>query len=209
MWFRRAFHNSVVLPNGQIFITGGQSYALPFSDAQSILTPEMWTPETGKFVKMTPNRIPRNYHSIALLLTDATVVSCGGGLCDTCSTNHFDCQIYTPPYLLNADGSKKARPAINTISSRNNKPGSTITVTTNAAVTSFSMVRYSATTHTVNTDQRRIPLTPTAAGTNTYKITLGPENTGQVLPGYWMLFAINAEGVPSNAYTFRIQTWAE
>jgi galactose oxidase len=207
MWFSRIFHNSVVLPNGQVFTTGGQTYGNPFSDANSILTPEMWTPATGKFVKMTPNSVPRNYHSVALLLQDATVASGGGGLCGTCSTNHFDIQIYTPPYLLNADGSYKARPAITSVSVRSNFPGDTVTVKTNAGVSSFAMIRYGTVTHTVNTDQRRIPITPTNAGTNTYRVKLGPANVGQVTPGYWMLFAINAAGVPSNAYTIHIKTW--
>jgi hypothetical protein len=69
------------------------------------------------------------------------------------------------------------------------------------------MVRYSATTHTVNTDQRRIPLPFTRTGTNTYRMNLGPANVGQVTPGYWMLFAMNAAGTPSNAYTIRMETW--
>jgi galactose oxidase len=205
MYSPRIFHNSVVLPNGQVFITGGQTIGSPFYDSNSILTPEMWTPSTTKFVQMTPNSIPRNYHSTALLLTDATVVSCGGGLCGTCSTNHFDCQIYTPPYLLNADGSKKARPTISSVSATANAPGDTITVSTDIGCTSFSIIRYGSNTHTVNTDQRRIPLTPTTTGTNTYKITLGPADTGVVTPGYWMLFGISAAGVPSLATTLHIQ----
>lgn len=212
MWFPRIFHNSVALPNGQVFITGGQKFGHPFFDTDSILTPEMWNPDTNAFVRMTPNSIPRNYHSIALLLIDATVISCGGGLCGTndpsatCSGNHFDCQVFTPPYLLNADGSKKARPTITSISARSNKAGATITVKTGGAVKSFAMIRYATTTHTVNTDQRRIPLTPVNAGTNTYKVTLGPANTGQVTPGYWMLFAIDNSGVPSIATTLLMQT---
>jgi galactose oxidase len=204
MWYSRIFHTSVVLPDGNVFITGGQTVGNPFSDANSILTPEMWLPTTGKFVKMLPNSIPRNYHSFSLLLQDATVINGGGGLCGTCSTNHFDAQIYTPQYLLNADGTARTRPVINSISARQNVPGATITVVTNSAVTSFSMIRYGTATHTVNTDQRRIPITPVASGTNTYKVTLGPANSGQVIPGYWMLFALNSAGTPSKAITVLI-----
>lgn len=57
------------------------------------------------------------------------------------------------------------------------------------------MIRYGSATHTVNTDQRRVPLTETASGL-TYTIKL-PSDPGVLLPGYWMLFAINAAGVPS------------
>lgn len=206
MWYARIFHNSVVLPDGKVFITGGQTLGKPFYEDGSILTPEMWYPATNAFVRMTPNRTPRNYHSIALLLQDATVINCGSGLCTDCSTNHFDCQIFTPPYLLNADGSLKARIAITGVP-RSNYPGDTVTVTTNGAAVSFAMIRYSTTTHTVNTDQRRIPLTPTQTATNTYKITLGPAFIGVVTPGYWMLFAIDAAGTPSKAYTIKINNY--
>jgi hypothetical protein len=83
--------------------------------------------------------------------------------------------------------------------------GATITVVTDSAVTKFSMIRYGTATHTVNTDQRQIPITPVAAGTNTYKVTLGPANSGQVIPGYWMLFALNAAGTPSKSITVLIK----
>lgn len=99
----------------------------------------------------------------------------------------------------------KTRPIINSISSRQNKPGAVIKVVTAGPVKSFSLIRHASATHTVNTDQRRIPMTPTAAGTNTYKITLGPADPGVVTPGYWMLFAIDAAGVPSIATTIYIQ----
>ncbi len=38
MTYARAFANSVVLPTGQIFTVGGQTYAVPFSDATADLT---------------------------------------------------------------------------------------------------------------------------------------------------------------------------
>lgn len=204
MWFSRIFHTSVVLPDGKVFIAGGQTTGNPFSDAGSILTPELWLPTTNAFQKMLPNTTPRNYHSFSLLLLDGTVMVGGGGLCGTCSTNHFDAQIYTPQYLLNADGTKRTRPVINSISAWKVAPGTTITVNTNSAVSSFAMIRYGTATHTVNTDQRRIPLAATAAGTNTYKITLGPANSGQVTPGYWMLFALTSSNTPSTATTILI-----
>ena len=100
MTYPRAFANSVVLPNGQVVTMGGQTYAVPFSDANSVLNPELWDPTTGQFTVMAPEAVPRNYHSVAILLPDGTVFSGGGGLCGTCATNHPDGQIFTPPYLL-------------------------------------------------------------------------------------------------------------
>ena len=195
----RSFANSVVLPNGQVFIVGGESYAVPFSDDTSTLIPELWDPATNKFTTMNPMAIPRTYHSIALLLPDATVISAGGGLCSGCNTNHFDGQIFRPPYLFNANGSPATRPKITAISATSVRVGATITVTTDSAITSFSLIRGGSATHTVDTDQRRIPLTPTRAG-NTYTVTV-PGDPGVALPGQWMMFAVNGAGVPSVART--------
>lgn len=195
----RSFANGVVLPNGQVFIVGGESYAVPFSDDTSTLIPEIWDPVTSKFTIMNPMSIPRTYHSIALLLPDGTVISGGGGLCGGCLTNHFDAQIFRPPYLFNTNGSPATRPKITSISATSVKVGATVTVNTDSAVTSFSLIRGGSTTHTVDTDQRRIPLTPIGSAT-TYTVTV-PGDPGIALPGQWMLFAINAAGVPSVART--------
>ena len=81
--------------------------------------------------------------------------------------------------------------------------GSSLTVTTDTAVTTFSLIRYGSTTHTVNTDQRRIPLDAGSSSSNTYNITI-PCDPGVALPGYWMLFALNSAGVPSIAKTLKI-----
>ena len=54
--------------------------------------------------------------------------------------NHPDGQIYTPPYLLNADGSLAVRPGI-TAAPLTALPGSNIAVTTNTTCTAFSMIR--------------------------------------------------------------------
>lgn len=199
MNYARGYHNSVVLPDGKVLIIGGQSFVKQFSDTDSVLATEIWDPATRRFSPTAPITVPRNYHSIAILLPDGRVLAGGGGLCGTCTANHPDVQIYSPGYLFNADGSLRARPAIT------NAPtdlpfGRTITVTTDRPVSAFSLVRYASTTHTVNNDQRRLSLTFRAIGTNTYEIDV-PSNTGYLLPGNWMLFALDGDGTPSVAHT--------
>lgn len=202
MTYARAFGNSIVLPDGTVFVTGGQAYAVPFTDDTAALTPELWNPTTQTFTLLNPMSIPRTYHSVALLLLDATVMNGGGGLCGDCATNHFDAEIFVPPYLLNSDGTRRTQPVINTVSATTIQNGGTLTITTNSAVTSFSLIRLGSSTHTVDTDQRRIPLTPSGSGT-TYTITV-PSDPGVALPGYWMLFAINSAGTPSVAKVVQI-----
>ncbi|KAI9850650.1 MAG: hypothetical protein M1838_005294 [Thelocarpon superellum] len=204
MSYERIFANGVVLPNGHVFITGGQSFGIPFSDNNLDLTPEIWDPDTQLFTPLLSNSIARVYHSVALLMLDGTVFSGGGGLCgETCSTNHFDAQVFTPPYLLNDDGSPATRPAITSVSGSTVAVGGSLTVTTDSSVGAMSLVRYGSTTHTVNTDQRRIPLSLETVGTNKYTFAV-PNDPGVALPGAWMLFALNDDGVPSIAETVQI-----
>jgi galactose oxidase len=146
--------------------------------------------------------VPRNYHSVGLLLPDGRVFSGGGGLCGSCATNHFDGQIFTPPYLLNADGTAASRPVL-TAAPATAAAGSSISVTTDRAVTAFSVVRMGSATHSVDTDQRRLSLTPSATAGTTYTLPL-PADHGVAVPGYYMLFALDSHGVPAVSRTLRI-----
>jgi galactose oxidase len=203
MAYPRAFSNGVALPNGQVFIVGGQTYPVPFSDATAILTPEIWDPLNQTFRQLNPMVTPRVYHSTALLLQDGRVYVGGGGQCGSgCSANHFNTEIFTPPYLLNVNGTAATRPVISAAPATA-ALGSNIAVTTTGPVQSFVMMRLSSTTHTVNNDQRRIPLTPASSSGNTYTLTI-PSNSGTVLQGYYWIFALNAQGVPSVGSTILI-----
>jgi galactose oxidase len=198
----RAFHNSVVLPDGKVVVFGGQNFPVPFSDNTAVLSAEIWDPATEQFSTMAAAAVPRTYHSVALLMPDGRVFIGGGGLCgEGCATNHFDGEIFTPPNLLNADGTAASRPAITTAPATAAN-GAAITVATNRAVQSFAIVRMGTATHSVDTDQRRIALTPTTVAGG-YGLTI-PTDKGVALPGYWMLFAMDANGVPSVAKTIRI-----
>jgi galactose oxidase len=183
-------------------VIGGQTVPVPFSDDGAVLTPELWDPATEKFQKLAAMATPRTYHSVALLLPDGRVLSGGGGLCGDCTTNHPNVEILSPPYLLNADGTAATRP---TISSAPGDAllGTTISVTTNTPVAKFALVRMSSVTHSVNNEQRRVPVTFTVgtAGENLIKI---PSDPGVAVPGYYYLFAMNAAGVPSVAKVIRV-----
>jgi galactose oxidase len=199
---RRAFHNSVVLPDGKVVVFGGQNFPVPFSDNTAVLSAELWDPAIEQFTTMAPAAVPRTYHSVALLMPDGRVFTGGGGLCGTgCATNHFDGEVFTPPNLLNADGTLASRPVITSAPAAAGN-GASITAATNRTVSQFAIVRMGTATHSVDTDQRRIALAPTAVSGG-YRLTI-PADPGVALPGYWMLFAIDAAGVPSVARTIRI-----
>jgi galactose oxidase len=205
MAYARAFASGVVLPSGQVVIVGGQTFPVPFSDDTAVLVPEIWDPETRVFRQLAPMATPRVYHSTAILLPDGRVFAGGGGQCGPgCRANHFDAEILTPPYLSNADGSAAARPVI-TAAPATAALGETLAVSTDAPVMAFSLVRLSSVTHTVNNDQRRVPLEILATiGATSYLMGV-PDDAGVVLPGYYMLFALDPRGVPSVSVTLRIE----
>ena len=65
-------------------------------------------------------------------------------------------------------------------------------------------------THSLDTDQRRIPLTPHLSSSmpsnaTYYQYSLPlPGDPGITLPGIWMLFAVSGAGVPSVSATVRV-----
>jgi hypothetical protein len=69
------------------------------------------------------------------------------------------------------------------------------------------MVRYGEATHSVDNDQRRIPLSIVSSSGDTYQLTI-PRDPGIALPGPYMLFALDSRGTPSVAQTISITSVA-
>lgn len=203
MAFARTLQNSVVLPSGEVVVIGGQAFSRYFSDDASVMVPEIFNPETETWTQHAPMQVPRNYHATAILLNDGRVFSGGGGLCGGCATNHANAEIFTPPYLVNEDGSLKTRPRI-TNAPATASYGNTIRVNADRGATAFVLMRFGSVTHTVNTDQRRVPVSTTRVNANTFAVDI-PSNPGVLTPGNYFLFAMSADGVPSIARTINIQ----
>ncbi|HKE15394.1 MAG TPA: RICIN domain-containing protein [Kofleriaceae bacterium] len=203
--FARTYQNSVALPDGRVFVAGGQAVGAPFSDAQSVLAGEIWSEAANGFTTVASAAVPRNYHSIALLLPDARVLVGGGGLCGAgCEANHPDLEFYSPGYLFDPSGQPAVRPVI-TAAPTTARYNTTISVTTSAAVASFVFIRMGSVTHTVNNDQRRVPAVITGQVGTTYTVAT-PANSGVAPPGFYMLFAIDSSGVPSVAKILRVRS---
>ncbi|CAG8299042.1 unnamed protein product [Penicillium olsonii] len=200
MHFERVFHTSVVLPDGTVFIAGGQAYGVAFNEENVRFVPEIYDPKTDTFHKMQQNNMVRVYHTVSILLPDARVLNAGGGLCGNCTANHYDGQLFTPPYLLTASGQPKPRPEILGGLKNRVTVGDTLRFKTSTYIQSASLIRLGTATHTVNTDQRRIPLDvwPTSFFRNNWKVSL-PSDSGILIPGYWMLFVMDRDGTPSIA----------
>lgn len=213
MAYPRGFANAVVLPDGTVVVTGGQNASIVFTDTDAVLFPERFAPATQTWTTLAPEAVPRNYHSVSLLLPDARVFSGGGGLCyvatlgaeRTCddAVDHLDGQIFSPPYLYAADGALATRPELVDVSATNVTVGDQLQVTVDQADAQLVLIRIGSATHSVNSDQRRIPLDNVAVQGDVYTATL-PSDSGILIPGFYYLFAVSAGGVPSIARTLQI-----
>ncbi len=119
MAFGRRQHNLTVLADGSVLATGGNSSGAGLVDLNAGVYPaEQWNPATGQWRTLAPMQITRQYHSTALLLADGRVLSSGGGICGTCDQVGYlakNAEIFSPPYLFQADGTLAPRPAIEAV----------------------------------------------------------------------------------------------
>src|SRR5262245_50492234 len=199
MTFPRTYANAVVLPTGQILVVGGQTIGVAFSNDNAVLIPELWDPVTERFTQLAPMQTPLVYHSVALLLSDGRVFAGGGGQCGDCAVNHPDAELVSPPNLFAPDGTLATRPEITDAPSAGTL-GQTITVTATENLSSFALIRLSIVTHSTNNDQRRIPLGIQSQPSAGQYVLAIPADPGTVPLGYYILFAIDANGVPSQGW---------
>jgi galactose oxidase len=213
MAFPRAFSNAVVLPDATVLVTGGQRKALVFTNTDGILVPELFNPKTKTWTQLAPYAVPRNYHSISILLPDSRVFIGGGGLCyvnkirgstQKCdkSVDHLDGEYFEPPFLFNADGSYAKRPVISGLTTQPVKAGGSLRFRA-TDLASVALVRMGSVTHSVNSDQRRVPLSDVKRSGDDYVVAL-PKDSGILLPGFYYLFVMSATGTPSMGMTVQV-----
>lgn len=113
----RAWSNLTDLADGTVLLTGGSNGLGPSGQgnvATETNNAEIWDPATGQWTNDASAAIGRFYHSNTLLLPDGTVLSTGGGAPGPLT--NLNSEIYTPGYLLNADGTLRTdRPVITSV----------------------------------------------------------------------------------------------
>ena len=209
MAFGRRQHNLTVLADGSVLATGGNSSGAGLVDLNAgVYAAEQWIPATGQWRTLASMQITRQYHSTALLLADGRVLSSGGGICGTCDQVGYlakNAEIFSPPYLFQADGTLAPRPAIGSAPAAATY-GAPIEITTAnpASIGKVALVRLGAVTHSDNMEQRYIPLSFTAGATSI--TATAPANPNIAPPGPYMLFILDSNGVPSVARMVSIQS---
>jgi hypothetical protein len=186
--------DGVILPTGKILALGGS--AVDESASTASLNADLYDPSNNSFSSAGSNAYPRLYHTVSLLLPDATVWL--GGSNPTRGNYESHMEIYKPAYLFNSDGSPANRPGISSAPGNITWGGSFTVSTPDAAnISQAVLVRPGSSTHSFDFDQRLVGMSFTA-GSGALSVA-APPNGNIAPPGYYMLFLINNKGVPSVA----------
>jgi hypothetical protein len=188
--------NATLLPNGQVLVSGGSSVSE--EAAAAVLQSELYDPDGNRLIRAAHMALPRLYHSNTILLADGRVLALGG--------NPFRGQyegrieIYEPPYLFNACGEPALRPRIRTIREAPGvvRYGTKFTIemaTVPEAIQTVVLVRPGSATHAFDMEQRLIRLSSVVV--NGALSVTAPPDPRIAPPGYYLVFVLDANGVPS------------
>jgi galactose oxidase len=196
--------NATVLPDGKVLVTGGTS-APGFNDLSgAVHTAELWDPDGGTWTELAGNSVDRGYHSVSLLLPDGTVLHGASGDANMPHTtteyprqaNH---EIFRPPYLFLG-----ARPTMTGLSKTSLGYGESFLVTSPyaAQITGVRWIRLGSVTHAFDAGQRANSLKFSRLSGKVRVTT--PLSGRQAPPGYYLLFLLNRNSVPSAAKIVKV-----
>ena len=204
----KMYVSAVALPDGNVLETGGS--LLPRSD--NVHEASVFNPALNSFTPVAADPVGRNYHSEALLLPDGRVMTLGSNPANKATGAEgweTRISIYTPSYLQHGAG-----PVVSLIDGfantledegRVNKTtqweyGTThqLTYTSPSAIKSAVLIRPAAVTHSSDPNQREVALEVTGGESGLLNVRL-PSNPNLTPPGYYMMFLVDSQGVPSAA----------
>jgi galactose oxidase len=215
MRYARRNLNATLLADGTVLAIGGSSAPGANNAAGAVLAAELWNPATGEWRTMASMTRKRLYHSTALLLPDGRVFASGSG--NPHAAGEFDdmtAEIYTPPYLLNADGTPARRPEIVAAPATVGYGGQMLLQFRAATeVSAVTWVRLPSVTHAFDANQRFLRLRfsvaerlPAPAGPVRSRtlVVHAPTSPNLAPPGHYMMFVLDERGVPSPARIVQI-----
>lgn len=203
MAYPRRHLNATILPTGEVLVTGGTRGTSFNEPTLAVRVAEIWNPGTGGWTPVGSNAVNRVYHSTSLLLPDGRVLHAGSGDAiqedGTPAPDQKNAEFFSPPYLF-----KGARPAISSAPAAV-LYGQSFTIGTAdpAGVKKVSFVALGSTTHAFDANQRFtwLNFTTTSDGIS----VTAPASRNLAPPGFYMLFTLNGNDVPSKARIIRLR----
>ncbi|MBV2356485.1 DUF1929 domain-containing protein [Streptomyces sp. J2-1] len=182
----KMYVSAVLLPDGKVLETGGALH----NRADPVYESSLYDPAGNTFDPVAADPQSRGYHSSAFLLPDGRVMATGDNPGN--GTWNHNVSVYTPPYLY-----KGTRPAITSVINQEWKYGDTQRITVDRPIAKAELIRPAAVTHSSDPNQRFVDLPLSVSGNNVdLNVTSNPDLAP---PGWYMLFAVDANGVPSVA----------
>ncbi|MCB5168431.1 DUF1929 domain-containing protein [Streptomyces bambusae] len=205
--FGRTQDNTLILPDGSLLTVNGSPDSRDYGNGPFNPTadPKYRHVELrdaqGRWRLGPAQRLPRGYHSNALVLPDGRMLVTGDELQQIANDPDIEdgmdgsIELYEPAYLH-----RGTRPALDRV------PGGDLAYDTAFSVSSSTaedvaravLLAPSTVTHSVNTSQRHLELRRTEVHGTTVGLRT-PPSAADAPPGYYMLFLLDAEGVPSAA----------
>jgi hypothetical protein len=186
---------ATLLPDHTVLVNGGAM--MEETAAQASLGAEIYHLDTGRWEMAADSRVPRLYHSVALLMPDGKVVTAGSN--PQRKTEELRIEVFWPPYLFAG-----SRPTV-TPAQSDVHYGTTVRADVPNAnqIATAALMRPGATTHSSNLEQRLVDLPITVTGPDALEVHL-PASTDIAPPGWYLLFVVDQAGVPSPAAWIRL-----
>ena len=179
---------ATLLPDRGVLVNGGAM--MEESAVEAALAAEIYQPGTGTWTMAATSRVPRLYHSVALLMPDGKVITAGSN--PQRKTEELRIEVFWPPYLFAG-----ARPSCTPAQTQVHH-GAVLTAEAPdaAGVSSACLIRPGATTHSADAEQRLIDVPHQVIANDQVSLQL-PATAAIAPPGWYLLFLVNAAGVPS------------
>lgn len=205
----RRFSCAVLLPTGEVFVSGGINGGS--SDGDAVLQGEIYNPginwATGLYsvadswATVDASTVVRNYHSTALLLPNGRVwvggSSKNAAQGNPTSVGELRIEVFKPSYDASAN-----RPLLSNVPlSSGYAQVFEITATQANQVRRVALTRCGSVTHAFDADQRYVGLTFRVSEGNQIQVS-SPPNSRIAPPGYYLLWVIDANGLPCQQASF-------
>ncbi|MEO6503390.1 MAG: galactose oxidase-like domain-containing protein [Jatrophihabitantaceae bacterium] len=181
---------ATLLPDRTVLVNGGAM--MEETAAQASLGAEIYHVDNDRWEMAADSRVPRLYHSIALLMPDGKVVTAGSN--PQRKTEELRIEVFWPPYLFAGP-----RPSVTPAKSDLRYGATMQAATPNAArIATAALMRPGATTHSSDLEQRLVDLPITVSGPDALELRL-PASADIAPPGWYLLSVVDQAGIPSSA----------